>query len=320
MYLITGGAGFIGSHLVEELIRYQQEVRVLDNFSTGRREHLESLQGRIEIVKGDVRDPAAVRRVMRGVRYVFHQAALASVPRSVQDPTETSEVNVQGTLNVLLAARDAGVQRVVNASCASVYGDSPHRLQGEDQPPVPLSPYAVSKLTGEHYCRIFSRLYGLETVSLRYFNVFGPRQDGDSDRAAVIPRFILGVLGGESLTVQGDGMQSRDFTFVGDVVQANLLAVKAPNVVGEVFNIGCGESHAVMDIVYFLSKFLGREIRWQNGPARKGDVRRAQADIGKARRLLGYEVEVEFPVGLALTVKHFSAGRKTGTMFAEEAR
>jgi UDP-glucose 4-epimerase len=257
---------------------------------------------------------------MRGVRYVFHQAALASIPHSVQDPAQTSEVNVQGTLNVLLAARDAGVQRVVNASCASVYGDSPHRLQSEDQPALPVSPYAASKLAGEHYCRIFSRLYGLETVSLRYFNVFGPRQDGDSERAAVIPRFILRAVRGEALDVQGDGMQSRDFTFVGDVVQANLLAVKAPSVVGEVFNIGCGESRAVMDIVYFLSKFLGREIQWHNGPARKGDVRRAQADIGKARRLLGYEVEVEFPVGLALTVKHFVAGHATGTMCAEEAR
>ena len=319
MYLITGGAGFIGSHLVEELIRYQQDVRVLDNFSTGRREHLDAFADRIEIVKGDVRDLAAVRRAMRGVRYVFHQAALASVPRSVQDPALTNEVNVQGTINVLLAARDASVQRVVNASCASVYGDSPHRLQAEDQPAVPVSPYAASKLAAEQYCRIFSRLYGLETVSLRYFNVFGPRQDGESDWAPVIPRFIRRALRGEVLDVQGDGMQSRDFTFVGDVVQANLLAVKAPNVVGETVNIGCGESHAVMDIVYFLSKFLGREIRWSNGGARKGDVRRAQADIGKARRLLGYEVEVEFPVGLALTVKHFMT-RYAGTVCAEEAR
>jgi nucleoside-diphosphate-sugar epimerase len=320
MYLITGGAGFIGSHLAEELTRYQQGVRVLDNFSTGRRDNLEAVQDRIEIVRGDVRDLGAVRRAMRGVRYVLHQAALASVPRSVQDPVETSEVNVQGTLNVLVAARDAGVQRVVHASCASVYGDSPHRLQQEDQPPAPVSPYAVAKLAAEQYCRLFARLYGLETVSLRYFNVFGPRQDGESDWAAVIPRFIGRALRGEALDVNGDGLQARDFTYVGDVVQANLLAVKAPNVVGEVFNVGCGESHAVMDVVYLLSKFLGREIRWHNGPPRQGDVRRTQADIGKARRLLGYEVEAEFPVALATTVKSMQATYAAGTICAEEAR
>jgi nucleoside-diphosphate-sugar epimerase len=311
MYLITGGAGFVGSHLVEELTRYQQDVRVLDNFSTGRRENLDGLLDRIEVVKGDVRDLAVVRRAMRGVRYVFHQAALASVPRSVVDPVATSEVNIQGTLNVLLAARDANVQRVVYASCSSVYGESHQRLQAEDHAPAPVSPYAAAKLAGEQYCRIFSRLYGLETVCLRYFNVFGPRQDGESDYAAVIPRFIVRALRGESLDVHGDGLQSRDFTFVGDVVQANLLAVKAPNVVGEVFNIGSGESHAVMDIVYFLSKFLGREIQWHNGNPRRGDVRWTQADISRARRLLGYEVEVEFPVGLALTAKQFVTSMTT---------
>ncbi len=318
MYLITGGAGFIGSHLVEELTRYQQDVRVLDNFSTGRRENLEGVLDRIELIKGDVRDLAVVRRAMRGVRYVFHQAALASVPRSVLDPVATSEVNVQGTLNVLLAARDANVQRVVYASCSAVYGESHHRLQTEEHAPAPVSPYAAAKLTGEQYCRIFTRLYGLETVSLRYFNVFGPRQEGESDYAAVIPRFIVRALRGEPLEVHGDGLQSRDFTFVGDVVQANLLAVKAPNVVGEVFNIGSGESHAVMDIVYFLSKFLAREIQWQNANPRRGDVRRTQADISRARRLLGYEVEVEFPVGLALTVRQFVSGMTT--TLAEGAR
>jgi nucleoside-diphosphate-sugar epimerase len=318
MYLITGGAGFIGSHLVEELVRYQQDVRVLDNFSTGRRENLDGLLDRVEVVKGDVRDLAVVRRAMRGVRYVFHQAALASVPRSVADPLATSEVNIQGTLNVLMAARDANVQRVVYASCSAVYGESHHRLQVEDHALAPVSPYAAAKLAGEQYCRIFSRIYGLETVCLRYFNIFGPRQDGESDYAAVIPRFIVRALRGEPLDVHGDGLQSRDFTFVGDVVQANLLAVKAPNVVGEVFNIGSGESHAVMDVVYFLSKFLGREIQWHNGNPRRGDVRRTQADINRARRFLGYEVEVEFPVGLALTVKQFVTGMTT--TLAEGAR
>lgn len=319
MYLITGGAGFVGSHLVHELIRYQQDVRVFDNFSTGTRQNLDSVSDRIELIEGDLRNLEHVRLAMRGVRYVMHQAALCSVPRSVDDPALVNEVNAQGTLNVLLAARDAGVQRVVYASSSSVYGESHLKIQEESQRPLPISAYGVSKLAGELYCRLFSRIYGLETVVLRYFNVFGPRQDGESDWAPVIPRFIRRALRGEALDVQGDGMQSRDFTFVGDVVQANLLAVKAPNVVGETVNIGCGESHAVMDIVYFLSKFLGREIRWSNGGARKGDVRRAQADIGKARRLLGYEVEVEFPVGLALTVKHFMT-RYAGTVCAEEAR
>ncbi len=320
MYLITGGAGFIGSHLVHELIRYQQEVRVFENFSSGRRENLDWLPQRVEIMEGDVRDLPAVRRAMRGVRYVFHQAAIRSVPRSVEDPSSTNEVNAQGTLNVLVAARDAHVQRLVYASSSSVYGESQLKIQEEGQRPFPVSPYAVSKLSGELYCRLFSRLYGLETVSLRYFNVFGPGQDPESEYAAVIPRFIRQALRGEPVEVHGDGLQSRDFTYVSDVVQANLLAVKAPNVVGEVFNIGGGETHTVMDIVFFLGKFLGRELQWRKTPPRKGDVRRTHADIGKAKRLLGYEVEVEFPVGLALTVKHFMAEYGTTKVLAEDAR
>ena len=305
MYLITGGAGFIGSHLVHELIRYQQDVRVFDNFSSGRKENLDGISQRVEIVEGDVRDLPAVRKAMRGVRYVVHQAAIRSVPRSVEDPSSTNEVNAQGTLNVLMAARDAHVQRLVYASSSTVYGDSQLKIQEEGQRPFPVSPYAVSKLSGELYCRLFSRLYGLETVGLRYFNVFGPREDAESEYAAVIPRFILQALRGEPVEIHGDGLQSRDFTYVSDVVQANLLAAKAPNVAGEVFNVGCGETHTVMDIVFFLSKFLGRDIQWRKTAPRKGDVRRTHANIGKARRLLGYEVEVEFPVGLALTVKHF---------------
>jgi UDP-glucose 4-epimerase len=322
MYLITGGAGFIGSHLVHELIRYQQEVRVLDNFSSGARENLDGVRDRIDLIEGDLRDPAVVRRAMHGVRYVLHQAAQRSVAHSVDDPALTNEVNVQGTLNVLMAARDAGVQRVVHASSSAVYGDSHLKIQDEDQRPFPVSPYAVSKLAGELYCRMFSRLYGLETVSLRYFNAFGPRQDPESEYGSVIPRFIVQALRGEPVEVHGDGLQSRDFTFVTDVVQANLLAAKAPNVAGEVFNVGCGETHAVMDIVFFLSKFLGIDIKWHKTPPRAGDVRRTQADIGKAKRLLGYEVEVEFPVGLALTVKHFMAlsAATAGQLMAEGTR
>jgi UDP-glucose 4-epimerase len=307
MYLITGGAGFIGSHLVRELIRYQQDVRVFDNFSTGRKENLDGIAHRVDTVEGDIRDVSALRKAMRGVRYVLHQAAIPSVLRSVEDPTSTNEINAQGTLNVLVAARDAGVQRVVYASCSSIYGESQLRIQDESQRPAPVSPYAVSKLSGELYCRLFSKLYGLETVSLRYFNVFGPRQEPESEYAAVIPRFIVQALRGESVEVHGDGLQSRDFTYVSDVVQANLLAAKAPNVAGEIFNVGCGETHTVMDIVFFLSKFLGRDIKWRKSAPRKGDVRRTQASVAKAQRLLGYEVEVELPVGLALTVKHFMA-------------
>src|SRR5215468_1068094 len=313
MYLITGGAGFIGSHLVQELIRYQQDVRVLDNFSGGTRQNLDGMLDRVELIEGDLRALSEVRRAMKGVRYVLHQAALCSVPRSVDDPGLTNEVNVQGTLNVLIAARDAGVQRVVYASSSSVYGESHLRIQDEDQRPFPISAYAVSKLAGELYCRLFSRLYGLETVILRYFNVFGPRQDPESEYAAVIPRFILQALRGEAVEVHGDGLQSRDFTYVSDIVQANLLAAKAPNVSGEVFNVGCGETHPVMEIVFLLSKLLVTDIQWRKSAPRPGDIRRTQADITKAKRLLGYDVEIEFKHGLALTVKHLMTGFSAGS-------
>jgi UDP-glucose 4-epimerase len=254
------------------------------------------------------------------VRYVFHLASIHSGSSSLDDPSCTNAVNVQGTLNVLMAARDAGVQRVVYASSASVYGETQLTIQEEGRRPVPASPTAVTKLAGELYCRLFWRLYGLETVSLRYFNVFGPGQDGESDQAAVIPRFIVRSLRGEPVEVHGDGLQSRDFTYVSDVVQATLLAAKAPNAAGDIFNIGTGESHTVMEIVFFLSKFLGRDVQFRTTPARKGDVRRTQADISRAKRLLGYEVEVEFPVGLALTVKDFLAERGSASPEGVAAR
>ncbi len=316
MYLITGGAGFIGSSLARELTRYQQQVRVFDNFSSGRRENLEPLGDRIEVVEGDVRDLAAVRQAMAGIRYVLHHAAT----RSQDEPGSTVEVNVLGTLNTLVAAREAGVERLVYGSSCAVYGDSHIRLQDEDQRTLPLSPYGVSKLAGELYCRLFSRLYGLDTVSLRYFNVFGPGPEPDPDDTPVIPRFILMALRGETLPVHGDGLQARDFTYISDVVQANLLAATAPNVRGEVFNVGCGESHAIVDVVLLLSRIFGREIPWRRVPARKGDVRRTEADICKAKRLLGYEVEVEFPVGLARTVKHFTQASRAGQALVEGAR
>ena len=301
MDLVTGGAGFIGSHLVEELVHRGRRVRVLDNLSTGKREHLAPVLDQIELVEGDILDAATVRGTMKGVRRVFHQAALRSVPRSVDDPLTSNRVNVEGTLNVLIAAREAKVGRVVYASSSSVYGNGQVLPLREDQPAVPVSPYAVSKLAGEYYCRVFTTLYGLPTVGLRYFNVFGPRQDPDSQYAAVIPRFLVAALRGESLQIHGDGLQSRDFTYVQNVVLANCLAAESDQAAGEVFNVACGRQHSLMDIVELLDQMLWREdrsIRRHHTPARPGDVRHTLADIGKAQRLLGYEVLAGFEEGL----------------------
>jgi len=241
LYLVTGGAGFIGSHLVEELVKQGQRVRVIDNLSTGKKENIKPFLGEIEFVEGDIRDLELVRAAMDGVEYVLHQAAVPSVPRSVKDPLTSNSVNVEGTLNILVAARDADVKRVVYASSSSVYGDTPVLPKHEDMKQEPRSPYAVSKLTGELYCQVFYYVYGLETVVLRYFNVFGPQQDPKSQYAAVVPKFITALLHGESPTIFGDGEQSRDFTYIENVVAANLLATKAPDVAGEVFNIAYGE-------------------------------------------------------------------------------
>ncbi len=242
LYLVTGGAGFIGSNIVERLVRQGERVRVLDNLSTGKRENLVSWLDRLELIEGDIRDVETVHGAMAGVDYVLHQAALPSVPRSVADPLASHQVNATGTLNVLPAARDAGVKRLVYASSSSVYGDSPTLPKQEEMPTNPISPYAVSKLAGENYCRVFFRVYGLETVCLRYFNVFGPRQDPTSQYAAVIPRFITAMLDGRRPVIYGDGRQSRDFTYIENVVEANLLACQAKDVAGEVLNIACGES------------------------------------------------------------------------------
>lgn len=301
MDLVTGGAGFIGSHLVEELVRRGRRVRVFDNFSTGKRENLSIVLSEIEVTDGDILDPATVREAMTGVERVFHQAALRSVPRSVADPLATDRVNVEGTLNVLMAAREAGVRRVVYASSSSVYGNEQILPLREVQPPAPVSPYAVSKLAAEHYCRVFTTLYGLPTVALRYFNVFGPRQDPESQYAAVIPRFLTAALGQQSLEVHGDGLQSRDFTYVDNVVLANCLAAESELAMGEVFNVACGQRCSLLDIVELLAEMLGaqrRIIRWHHTPPRPGDVRHTLADIGKAQRLLGYEVLVGLEEGL----------------------
>ncbi len=307
MFLVTGGAGFIGSHVVEHLLRDGHRVRVLDNFSSGRREHLTfaKADSRLEIIEGDLRDAGAVVAAARAVEVIFHQAAMRSVPRSVDDPLGANENNVTGTLNLLTAAREAGVRRVVYASSSSIYGDRPDLPKREDQPPAPISPYAVSKLAGELYCAAWSRLYGLETVGLRYFNVFGPRQDPESQYAAVIPRFITWALRGEALEVHGDGTQSRDFTHIDNVVEANLLAASAAGVAGETFNVGCGSRVSLLEIIGFLEGILGRKLERRYTPPRQGDVPHTQADIGKAKRFLGYVPLVEFEEGLRRTVEYF---------------
>ncbi len=309
MYLVTGGAGFIGANLVEALVRSGHRVRVLDNFSTGSRENLREVEDRIEVVEGDIRDAAVLRRAMRGVEYVSHQAALRSVPRSVDDPLSSDEVNVHGTLQVLMAAREAGVRRVVYASSSSVYGDSPVLPKQEDAPVAPLSPYAVSKLAGELYCRVFARLYGLETVALRYFNVFGPKQDPNSPYAAVIPLFIRAALTGEPAEVHGDGTQSRDFTYIDNVVEANLLALHRPGIAGEVFNVACGERHSLLEILDLLAAFVGHPIRRRHTPPRPGDVRHTHASIEKGLRMLGYRPSVGFAEGLQRTFAYLRAER-----------
>jgi UDP-glucose 4-epimerase len=304
LYLVTGGAGFIGSNVAEALVRRGDRVRVLDDFSTGRRENLASLSG-VDVVEGDLRDPVAVRRAVAGVDGVFHQAALRSVPRSVDDPLSSNEVNVTGTLVLLLACREARVRRLVYASSSSVYGDDPTLPKVETLPTQPISPYAVSKLAAEHYCQTFARLYGLETVSLRYFNVFGPRQNPESKYSAVIPRFLAQALAGEPLEVHGDGEQSRDFTYIDNVVRGNLLAMETPGVSGEVFNIACGTRHSLLAIADAIADFLDRKLPRAHVASRPGDVRHTLADIAKAERLLGYRPLVDFATGMRRTCEYF---------------
>jgi len=302
MYLVTGGAGFIGSNIAEALVARGERVRIFDDFSTGELTNVAAFKDRIEIVEGDLRDLDAVRRAVVGVTYICHQAALRSVPRSVDDPMSSDAVNTHGTLQLLVAARDAKtVKRVVYASSSSVYGDSPLLPKVEDQTPAPISPYAVSKLAAEHYCRTFSVLYGLETVSLRYFNVFGPRQSPESKYAAVVPLFMRAALRNEPIIVHGDGEQSRDFTYIDNVVQANLLACTTPGVGGEVFNIACNSRHSVLEIALTVEKLIGRKVTIEHTPPRSGDVRHTQASIDKAERLLHYHPTVGFEDGMRRT-------------------
>jgi UDP-glucose 4-epimerase len=305
IYVVTGGAGFIGSNIVTRLVAEGQDVRVVDDLSTGHRENLAAVAEDVRFFEGSVCDSDLLATAFDGADYVLHQAALASVPRSVEDPVGTGRVNVEGTLRVFLAARDAGVKRVVFASSSSVYGDVPTLPKREDMAPQPMSPYAVGKLTGEHYASVCRQVFGTEITCLRYFNVFGPRQDPNSQYAAVIPIFIRCLLAGQAPHVYGDGEQSRDFTFVDDVVQANLQAATAEGADGAVCNLGCGTRYTLNELLSLLQGILGTSIEPDYGPERPGDVRHSMADISRAREAFGYNPRVSFEEGLRRTVAWF---------------
>ncbi len=309
-YLVTGGAGFIGSQLVEELLKRGVRVRVLDNMTTGRATNLAPFLADIDIRQADIRDADAVRAAAAGTDVIFHQAALASVQRSVQNPLVTNEVNVTGTLHVLEAARAAGVRRVVFASSSSVYGDTPTLPKIETMTPEPLSPYAVSKLAAERYCLVWAGVYGLPAVALRYFNVFGPRQDPASDYAAVIPRFASAILSGRRPTIYGDGEQSRDFTYIANVVGANMAAANAPAEVSGAFNVAAGERITLLELVAHINQLAGTNLTAIHEPARSGDVRHSQASIQAIGEMLGWQPSVSFDQGLRATVEHFREALK----------
>lgn len=312
-YLVTGGAGFIGSHLVEHLVAEGHRVRVLDDFSTGRRENLAPWLHDIELIEGSITDLPLCITAAKGVDVVLHQAALASVPRSVKNPIASHEANVTGTLNILVAARDAGVRRVVYAASSSAYGNTAELPKHEGMSPLPLSPYAVTKLAGEQYARAFHVTYGLETVSLRYFNIFGPRQDPASQYAAVIPLFIVAAVAGRSPTIFGDGGQTRDFTYVANAVRANMLACEGPSSVsGNVYNVGCGARISVNELWSHIAKQLGSSVQPHYEPARVGDVRDSLASLDRIRRDLGYEPVVSLEDGLRRTVESFTSPTRAG--------
>jgi UDP-glucose 4-epimerase len=310
--LVTGGAGFIGSHLVDGLLAERWRVCLVDDFSSGREANVAHLQGRVELVRGDLRDRALLARALAGVEVVFHQGAVPSVPRSVAEPERTHDVNVNGTLGLLEASRAAGVRRVVFASSSSAYGDTPELPKVETMPPRPLSPYALQKYTAERYCQLYHRLYGLETVALRYFNFYGPRQDPGGAYAAVIPRFVTACLANEPPVVFGDGEQTRDFTFVGDAVRANLLAADAPKAAGEVVNVAGGRRVSLNELLAEIRAITGSAVAPRHEAARPGDVRDSLADLGRARALLGYEPQVDLRTGLARTIENLEASRERG--------
>ncbi len=318
IYLVTGGAGFIGSSLAETLLESGETVRILDNFSTGRWSNIQSLRGKLEVIEGDITDPEVVSRVMRDVEIVFHEAAIPSVARSIANPQATLHCSVQGTAVVLDGARHANVRRVIFAASSSAYGNTPLLPKVETMNAVPLSPYAVAKLTGEHLLRVYSSLYGIETLSLRYFNVFGPRQDPKSEYAAVIPKFIEAAIHGEKPTVYGDGEQTRDFCFIANTINANLLAAgSSTRLSGEVVNIACGDRVSLNTLLDFIGEeaiaagvaHRGKKIEALYAPSRPGDVRDSLADISAAKRLIGYETRVRLREGLKLTMKALIAAR-----------
>lgn len=304
-YIVTGGAGFIGSHIAERLLREGHRVRIIDNFATGKHVNLAHLTGDLQVHDVSITDRETLTPIFEGVDYVFHQAALASVPRSVADPLSTHEANATGTLNVLIAARDAGVKRVIYAASSSAYGDVDVDAQDETLSPHPLSPYGVSKLAGEYYCQSFTQVYGLETVALRYFNVFGPRQDETSQYSAVIPRFISTMMDGKPPTIYGDGKQSRDFTYVDNVVHGNLLALNAPEASGEVMNLAVGGSVTLLELVEKINQQLGTAFEPIHAPERTGDIKYSRADVTKAIELLDFAPIADFDEGLARTVEWF---------------
>lgn len=304
-YLVTGGCGFIGSHLVKALVKRGERVRVFDNCTTGKAENIADVADKIEFCSADLQDIDAVSQAVEGIDYVFHQGALPSVARSVADPIVTNNVNINGTLNLLVASRDADVKRVVYAASSSAYGNRPKPIKSEDLPPNPASPYALTKYVGECYCQIFTQLYGLETVALRYFNIFGPGQDSSSSYSAVIPLFISAYLNGEAPKIEGDGEQSRDFTYVANAVHANLLACHAEGVAGEVFNVGCGERASINQLATLIGEMMESDTKPVYVAPRPGDVRHSLADIQKAKRLLGYEPQVDLKTGLRRTVDWF---------------
>ncbi len=311
-YLVTGGAGFIGSHLVREILSRGHAVRVLDNFATGRRDNMEGLGNDVRLFEGDLRDGKVVREAVDGVDYVLHQAALSSVPRSLEDPTSTTEVNVVGTAVLLEESRRAGVRCVVAASSSAVYGELPEEIKVETLPCEPISPYGASKLAAEDYYRTYARALGLPTVALRYFNVFGPRQDPESAYAAVLPRFMKAWSEGRAPTIYGDGEQSRDFTFIDNVVAANLLACESEAAWGRAINVACGGSIRVNELARVVQEAMGSEIAPEHVGERAGDIRHSRADIGVARQTMGYEPRVDFEEGIRRTVEWF-LGDNTGS-------
>jgi UDP-glucose 4-epimerase len=307
VYVVTGGGGFIGSHIVEELLRRRETVKIVDNFSTGKRENVAPFKNDAEVIETDVADAKNLADIVRGADYVIHQAAIPSVPKSIIDPVKSHHANVNGTLNLLVACRDEGVKRVVFASSSSLYGDSPTLPKHEGMMPNPLSPYGAQKLFAETYCQVFTKAYGLETVSLRYFNVFGPRQDATSQYSGVLALFIPAVLQGRRPTIYGDGLQSRDFTYVQNVVEANLLACTVPGVGGMVFNIACGDRVTLNSMLQDINKILGKDISAIYAEPRAGDIKHSQADIARAREHLRFEPKFGFQEGLRRTIEWYAA-------------